>query len=226
MDRPANVRDLGNLPLVGGGLTRPGVLLRGDAPYDGDAPPPDVPWPPGTVIDLRGPSEWRRASAAWPDSTAVVQHPLYDAAALDGIPPDQALLAVYDDILTGAAHRVAAVAALVGDTGTTFVHCTAGKDRTGVVVAALLLAAGVEPTAVAADYQRTEDAMPQVLARAFGRRVIERDRFHAPWAAAPAGAIAAVIDRITTWRGGPRQWHLDHGADAAALDAFVARFTA
>lgn len=226
MDRPANVRDLGNLPLVGGGRTRPGVLLRGDAPYDGDGPPPDVPWPPRTVIDLRGAREGDRSPAVWPAGTSVVQHPLYDAAALDGIPPDQALGAVYDGILTSAAHRVAGVAALVGDTGTTFVHCTAGKDRTGVVVAALLLAAGVEPAAVAADYRRTEQAMPQVLERAFGRRVLERDRFHAPWAAAPAEAIAAVIDLITGWRGGPRQWHLDHGADAAALDLFVARLTA
>ena len=34
-------------------------------------------------------------------------------------------------------------------------HCTAGKDRTGLVVALALEAAGVERTAVVADYTQS-----------------------------------------------------------------------
>lgn len=226
MAGPANVRDLGGLPLAGGGHTRPGVLLRGEASYDGDRAPSDVPWPPTTVVDLRGTQEGEASPAAWPERTTVVRHPLFDAAALDDIPADSALATVYEGILTTASGRVAAVAGLLGSEGPTLIHCTAGKDRTGVVTAALLLVAGVEPVAVVADYRRTEQAMPDVLERAFGRGVLDRGRLHPAWAAAPTEAIAAVINRITGWRGGPRQWHLDHGADAAALDAFVARLTA
>jgi len=46
------------------------------------------------------------------------------------------------------------------------VHCAAGKDRTGIVVAALLLAAGVEPDSVVADSGRSRDGMQARAANA------------------------------------------------------------
>ena len=45
------------------------------------------------------------------------------------------------------------------------VHCTAGKDRTGVLVALLLDLLGVEREAVVADYAETTANMPGILAR-------------------------------------------------------------
>lgn len=226
MTCPANVRDLGGLPLTTGGVTRSGVLLRGDAFYDGDDPPPAVAWPPRVVVDLRSPREWQNAPVPWPVETSIVRHPIFDAAALDAIPVEEALLTVYDGMLTTAAQSVAAVVGLLGSDGSTLVHCAAGKDRTGVVIAALLLLAGVEPAAVVADYRRTEEAMPLVLERAFARGSLARDRFHPVWATAPQEAIDLVIERIGGWPGGPRQWHLDHGTAHEAIDAFVMRFSA
>jgi protein-tyrosine phosphatase len=41
------------------------------------------------------------------------------------------------------------------------VHCTVGKDRTGVTVALALAAAGVDEEAVIADYARTEQMLPE-----------------------------------------------------------------
>ena len=41
------------------------------------------------------------------------------------------------------------------------VHCTVGKDRTGVTVALALAAAGVDEEAVIADYARTEGMLPE-----------------------------------------------------------------
>lgn len=52
-----NLRDVGGLPLVGGGAVHDGVLYRGDAPMVGDQDPEQRPWPPGSVIDLRSPEE-------------------------------------------------------------------------------------------------------------------------------------------------------------------------
>ena len=51
------------------------------------------------------------------------------------------------------------------------VHCTAGKDRTGLVAALLLLVLGVDEETVAADYALTESAYSaerraEMLARA------------------------------------------------------------
>ena len=40
------------------------------------------------------------------------------------------------------------------------VHCSVGKDRTGVTVALTLAAAGVDEAAVVADYARTETLLP------------------------------------------------------------------
>ncbi|WP_120521060.1 tyrosine-protein phosphatase [Arthrobacter celericrescens] len=47
--------------------------------------------------------------------------------------------------------------------GTAFVHCSLGKDRTGVISALALLAAGTDPEAVVADYTATTAALPQLL---------------------------------------------------------------
>jgi hypothetical protein len=49
--------------------------------------------------------------------------------------------------------------------GAALVHCAAGKDRTGVVVALALTAAGVRPEAVVADYAATGDRIEAVLGR-------------------------------------------------------------
>ena len=51
------------------------------------------------------------------------------------------------------------------DSGPTLVHCAAGKDRTGVVVALALSLAGVTREAVVADYVRSAERADRILAR-------------------------------------------------------------
>ena len=51
------------------------------------------------------------------------------------------------------------------DAGPTLVHCAAGKDRTGVVVALALSLAGVTRDAVVADYLRSAERADRILAR-------------------------------------------------------------
>ena len=73
--------------------------------------------------------------------------------------------------------RSTAIAEVVGivarSPGPVLVHCTAGKDRTGVVMAAILAAAGVARADIVADYVETAANMPAVVARvsASGQRV-------------------------------------------------------
>lgn len=59
----------------------------------------------------------------------------------------------------------ASLRAVAGAPGATLVHCTAGKDRTGVVVAVLLLAVGVAPDDIVADYGRTAEELDSMLAQ-------------------------------------------------------------
>jgi protein-tyrosine phosphatase len=49
--------------------------------------------------------------------------------------------------------------------GATIVHCAAGKDRTGVVVAMALSAVGVAPEVIVADYALTAERIHLILAR-------------------------------------------------------------
>src|SRR5450756_2338709 len=49
--------------------------------------------------------------------------------------------------------------------GATIVHCTAGKDRTGVVTALALADAGAERSAIVADYAASADRFDELMAR-------------------------------------------------------------
>ena len=60
---------------------------------------------------------------------------------------------------------VEAVRTMAEPGGAVLVHCAAGKDRTGVVVALALAAAGVSRDAVVADYVATGYRLEAVLAR-------------------------------------------------------------
>ena len=60
---------------------------------------------------------------------------------------------------------VAALRAIAGSAGATVVHCAAGKDRTGVVVAFALCVAGVPRDRIVADFAATADRMTELLAR-------------------------------------------------------------
>ncbi|GCE44324.1 Protein tyrosine phosphatase [Rhodococcus wratislaviensis] len=228
-DRLVNLRDVGGLPLVGGGLTRRDVLYRGDAPYPGDAAPDGVAvWPPATVIDLRSRTERERVGYVWSARTAIHRIALHDEAA-----PTQALSSslqeLYGRMLDAAGPRVAGATSVVARArGPIFVHCAAGKDRTGLVVAALLLAAGAEPHAVVSDYTSTADNMAALrdrwkakgLGRDSGRPIPEE------FLLAPVEAISVVVDTLTNWPGGAGKWLTDHGADPDDVRAWRLRIRA
>jgi protein tyrosine/serine phosphatase len=60
---------------------------------------------------------------------------------------------------------VAALRAIADSDGAVLVHCAAGKDRTGVVVALALAAAGVPTDRIVADYEATAERMVPLMAR-------------------------------------------------------------
>lgn len=60
---------------------------------------------------------------------------------------------------------LAALRVIAGARGATLVHCAAGKDRTGTIVALALLIAGADEQAVVDDYAASSDRMEQIVAR-------------------------------------------------------------
>ena len=224
-----NFRDLGGLPLAGGGSTRAGVLYRSDAFYPGDAAPAEAPlWPPAVVVDLRSPGETAARGFDWPAGVRVEQVPLMRRAAVvtgrrdHGSGPESRrpvrLEALYLAMLQAVPDKLASLVSLAARAdGPVLVHCAAGKDRTGVAVAVLLLAAGVEPASVITDYTATAPRVPALLGRlqALGRRLPADADAHPELLGAPAGAITAVVDRLTSWPGGPQAWLAEHGCPSA-----------
>lgn len=60
---------------------------------------------------------------------------------------------------------VAALRTIAEASGAALVHCAAGKDRTGTIVALALSLAGADPEAIAADYAATTERIQAILDR-------------------------------------------------------------
>lgn len=250
LDVPANLRDVAGLRLAAGGVVRAGVLYRGDAPFAGDEAPDVVPvWPPAVVIDLRTDQE-AATGYVWPDGVTVHRVPLMRsrsdagaAAVVGGGAPSEAerstwrrsqwqppsLAMLYGHMLDAASPQLASLFALAAGSadGPVFVHCTAGKDRTGVAVAVMLLVGGVEPADIVADYTATTANVAALLARmgALGQHLPDGVGADHPLLSSPADAIGVVIDRLSGRPGGPWGWALEHGASAADLTWWRERLT-
>lgn len=221
----ANIRDLGGLPTADGGLTASGVLLRGDAPYSHDDLSELIGLPVTTVIDLRSRQESERLTFAWPADVVVHRRPLYDPGDIRRYDQTTTIPTMYAAMLAASRNRIACATADIGSTGATLIHCTAGKDRTGLMIAALLMLVGVPAADVVTDYERSTEAMPQVIARADHAGVLDRTVVRPEWMQAPGEAIAPLIDELTGHADGARGWFLEHGALASDLDRFIGRMT-
>ncbi|WP_144018579.1 tyrosine-protein phosphatase [Demequina sp. NBRC 110051] len=226
--RLANARDLAS---VGHGV-RPGVVYRADAPSPGDEAPSHLEdWPPRTVVDLRGDSEKAHAHALGAVAT-IVDIPVLDDAALTGAQARETLMSLevlYTHMTQGApaAALVRAVHLVAEAEGPVLVHCSAGKDRTGVLAALLETLLDVPRAAVVADYVATGEHMHGVIERMM--RGVTADFREAAMAQmppevfeAPAHAIEVVLDRWEA-EGGAGAWFATHGGEADAVARLRAR---
>ncbi len=156
-----NLRDIGGYPLTGGGFTRWRTLLRSDSLHKADARPDGqlTALRLRTVVDLRTIAETEYAPSPMDDLAAagtVTRHVSILGEDFEAIPRD--LPGIYRFVITERGPVIgAAIAALTRpDALPALVHCTAGKDRTGIVIALTLAAIGVPDEFAAADYSLTD----------------------------------------------------------------------
>ncbi|GAA1687707.1 tyrosine-protein phosphatase [Glycomyces endophyticus] len=121
------------------------------------------------IVDLRTEAEAGRVPwTGLPDTVRVHRLPLggdvIDPEPLRRITTGEDLGRWYAALAVVAAERLVEVVRLVAHDGPTLVHCAAGKDRTGVAVAAVLELLGCDAEDIAADYGRTDAAMREVVA--------------------------------------------------------------
>jgi protein tyrosine/serine phosphatase len=219
-----NVRDLGGMPIAEGGLTRRRVLVRADSlsrltPHGQRAL---VSYGARTVIDLRTCEERAAEPADLPTGVRSVHVPLVDGADLEALGVARAQLDAYTRILERRGAWFASVLAEIAQApaGAVVVHCVAGKDRTGLVVALLLALAGVEPRVVADDYAASEEAILPLFERwlrevddPVEREVLARQRF------APADTMLGTLARLEERFGGARRYARDAGVSSAHIAA-------
>jgi protein-tyrosine phosphatase len=119
----------------------------------------------------------------------------------------------------------AAVLAIARSRGAVLVHCAAGKDRTGVVVALALEAAGFDRAAIVADYIATEERIVQIVARLASSDTYRRDIAGGdPGRYAPLpGTIERVLELVSQRHGGARDWLAVHGVDDDDLESLRRR---
>ena len=223
-----NVRDLGGLPVAGGGATRRGRILRSDFLVTLDRS--DRERLLGRlglrrVIDLRTPAEVEAYPGPWEEAgvdvvrAAFPLDPAFSASDVDG------MIALYASFLEPPATAITtALAALLDvEEQPTLIHCAAGKDRTGVLVALALELVGVEREAIGIDFALTRERMPRVIERL----EVETGRVRASTLpevmyGAEATTILAFLDRVDERFGGVAAWAAGRGIEAAAIERFRA----
>jgi hypothetical protein len=249
LEGAANARDLGGLPAARG-RTRSHVLLRADA-LDAltEADVAHLVHERGLahVVDLRTDGERRQrgrgllgtAGVAYCEIAVFADEELArrsDERAYrlsQGLPPHEIMALGYEELLVlGGAAFAGALERLAAPGGVpALVHCSAGKDRTGVLVAMLLDVAGVSRDAIVADYALTHERMDRVLARL--RSVAgdpSGDHRTAGTAAAgddvPDFALGARAETMVRFlelldaRGGAASWFGAQGVPDATLQAW------
>ncbi|WP_367924155.1 tyrosine-protein phosphatase [uncultured Ruthenibacterium sp.] len=216
-----NTRDLGVL-LPGG---KPCRLLRSDhlaALTDADIRLLQD-WGIGCILDLRRPDEQLRQPTPAALQNAVVpvpidNTPLFTVRRMD---PTFRLGELYLHMLHVQGPRFVRAVHLAADSlrrgqGVLF-HCSAGKDRTGLLAALLLLCAGVPRAEVIGDYLRTKD----MLAGAPELDVATIPPNTAPdFYKALLGCEAEAMERaLDEWDklGGAARWLENAGADPADI---------
>ncbi len=219
-----NVRDLGGLPLAGGGETAYRVVVRAD-------------WLPGLseagrqalvgygvslIVDLR-PDREHEDDGIDPLPVPVVRQgmdPRPVPAAWDWPSMREAYLALADRYRVELAQALT----LLGNAEPpAAIHCAGGRDRTGIACGMALWLAGAEPDAIAADHALSDESWAPVNAEWLADAPDETERERRRRISQPAGrTLAEVLEEIEQ-REGVREFLLGAGADEAALERLTAR---
>jgi protein-tyrosine phosphatase len=146
----------------------------------------------------------------------------------DESPDEPPVVRAYMSYLRRRPDSVAgSVRAIARADGAVLVHCAAGKDRTGVVVALALDAAGVDRETIVADYlatsQRIEAIMARLLSSPTYRAELEGHdaQKHAP----VPGTMERLLELVDERFGGSAAWLSTHGLGAPDHERLRRRLT-
>lgn len=227
-----NFRDVGGLRTSDGRRTAAGVLFRSDSPHGmGDEEVGHLvnALRVRTLVDLRSDREVEGEGHHAELSAKVTRHHLPIAGgpgnAIESAADGERLAARYDEYLEQHTDSlVGAVRAIARTThGASLVHCRAGKDRTGVVVALVLSAVGVVDDDVVRDYELTTSGMVKILAELRRSETYAANTRRLPdeMYRSDAATMTAFLRILDERHGGAGRWLLGHGLEQDDLDSLV-----
>ena len=229
-----NLRDVGGMPAAGGRI-RSGVLLRSGqlstaTPRGADALSELV----SHIVDLRDGEEGAAGhhirlrpaeptEIAGPDTTHL---PLFLGSVRSFFEADTSLDDLYLHLLEESGERLVAAVRIVAAGQPTLIHCTVGKDRTGVTVALALAAVDADREAIIADYALTESQLPPERSQRIAAylRSQHPEAVHAVALAtqSPAPVMRRLLERVDERWGSAADYLRANGLTDAELDALRA----
>jgi len=225
-----NFRDAGGYPVDGGGVIGWRRLLRSDGLHRLGAGAADMlaALRLRTVLDLRTSAEAQIAPSPLDELAgqgALTMHISLIGEDFSELPAE--LGAIYDYVVERRGAAIAAAIRSLARPGglPALVHCSAGKDRTGIVVAFALAVAGVPDEFVAADYALSSLYLDAQDTPTIGRVRASTglgDRLTAALLASPPELITRLL-AVARQRGGSIAGYLTaHGVTPAELTALRA----
>jgi protein-tyrosine phosphatase len=174
------------------------------------------------------------AAVPAPVSPGVANAPGSGAAAADGARTALAagagmtLREIYGFILDNRGDRLTAAVLTLAEPGTlpAIVHCSAGKDRTGLMIMLVLDLLGVPDEVIAHDYAMTADLLGEEAQAALRRLAAataddDPDQLPEDLMSAPPELILAALAHVREVHGSARGYLRAHGATDDALDALA-----
>lgn len=236
LENAVNARDLGELPTESGARTASRRLLRSDNLQDlsrADISRLVDELGLTTVVDLRSTNEVKQEGPAPLTTVGSVRH-----VHLSVIPeslgntdassealatnrrraeerdPADLMRSFYLGYLEDRPENIVeALRTVAGSPGAALVHCAAGKDRTGVVVAMALTAVGVPREVVVADYVATGERIELILDRLRSSPTYadDVDKLPAEEHRPRAETMHGFLERLDADHGGVLGWLAGHG---------------
>ena len=229
-ERVFNVRDLGGLPTLDGRTVRSGVVFRADGVNRLAGDDLEVAKALGlrTVVDLRTHGEVEHRGRFPAEHIPVQWHHL---PVIEQMWSERELQATegavtflrdrYLDMLVEGGGSIARTVELVVDESPLLFHCSAGKDRTGVVAAIVLGLLGVGHDEIAADYHLSAAAMGAFTAWVEAEHpdaVDAMSKQPKEYLEAPAEAMLAFLEEVDRVHGSVDDLVLQLGVAPATVE--------
>lgn len=225
----SNLRDGGGLPTATGRM-RTQRLLRSDQPTSLDSQDVDylLDLPLHAVVDLRSEMEVMMSPSPFKaHGFNVVRHGIDAGSATSMLEGKMTIDLMYSEMLDNSGKAFAAAVQSVAqgvELGAALVHCTAGKDRTGITIAMIQQMLGAFEEYIVQSYALTQQNLSgawkaekvALVSELVGEKMAKK--IEPLMVDSPPEAIQKVLDHLQEEYGGAENYLLGHGMDRSAAE--------